>query len=187
MRKSSTGRGRRRRGLRTVAGAACLAVSACGHAAPAGGTGAAGEASASAAAGAGGVGNLGTGPTGQSTQGTASAGAGGSAAQIVSFRATQQPLCPIKGTSDAPFSQQARPVTLTWKVTGARGIALSIDMPDFYKTNHTGSYGSYGSTGTLSVNFSCDDTKQRTSHTYTLNTLSDPSKARSITVSAQSA
>lgn len=164
---------------------AALTLGACGHNAgkAAGGSGAlgAGPSGAPASASAG-TGNLGAGPAPSGAAG-ATRPAGPSGPQIVYFKVTGKPRCPVVGTSDAPFSAPAEPVVLAWQVTGASGVALSIDDPGFYNAHHSGGYGSYGAQASVSLSFPCGDiTKQQTTHTYTINTLGDGSRAKTLTV-----
>jgi hypothetical protein len=172
-----------------VLGIAAFALSGCGHAGSsgkAGGAGALGEGQASASASAGGVGELGSRGTPSPSTGTTSGNSGGGP-QIVYFKVAQQPLCPIVGTSAAPYSRPEQPVRLAWKVTGASGIALSIDDPTFFQQHHSGTYGSYGTQGTIDLSFPCatNTTKRTTTHTYTINTLGGNSKGKTISVTAQ--
>src|SRR5260221_10869417 len=55
--------------------------------------------------------------------------------RIVYFKVVQKPKCP-EGT--AVKRADAVPVIISWKVTGAKGVALSVDNP-----NQVGSYGDY--------------------------------------------
>ncbi|MET0233146.1 MAG: hypothetical protein ABW224_00760 [Kibdelosporangium sp.] len=97
-----------------------------------------------------------------------------------SISVKKQPLCPRTGTPDAPFTTPGQDVTITWKVTGATGAAISLDQP-----NHYGSYGSsYPASGELTLPFSCNNTPGKTSHTYTVWPAGNKSVSRSITVSA---
>jgi hypothetical protein len=167
-------------------GLTAFALAACGHSGttgPSGGAGAlgAGPSASASASGAGALGAAGT-PSPGTTSGNS-----GKGPQIAYFKVTQQPLCPITGTSDAPYSRKEQPVRLAWKVTGASGIALSIDDPDFFKQHHSGTYGSYGAEGTVELSFPCstDPNKRTVTHTYTINTLGDNSKGKTISVTAQ--
>jgi hypothetical protein len=165
-------------------GIAALALGAC-HSGSGGksGTGALAAASVDAtppSAGPSGIGMLG----GGGSAAPSSHAAAGPA--IVYFKVTQPPQCEIKGTSAAPFSRPEQPVRLAWKVTGASGVALSIDDPGFFKAHHSGSYHSYGPEGSVELSFPCTDTaKPSTTHTYTLDTLGDTTKEKTISVSAQ--
>jgi hypothetical protein len=172
----------------TALGVAALALSGCGHKSSggtSGGTGAFGAGQASASASAGGSGALGAGSPAPTRPSTADSG-GAPGPRIVSFTVKQHPQCAIVGTSAAPYSQPEKPVVLAWKVTGASGIALSIDDPNFFKKYHSGSWHNYGQEGTVELPFPCTDTtRQSTTHTYTLDTLGDNSKEKTISVTAQ--
>jgi hypothetical protein len=68
-------------------------------------------------------------------------------------------------------------------VSGASNVALSLDDPTFYMKNGAGSYGEFPSSGTIDFAFECDPTVlPNTTHTYTLNTVSKPSVAMTLTV-----
>jgi hypothetical protein len=83
--------------------------------------------------------------------------------RIVYFKVTQKPKCP-EGT--AVFRAPAVPVVITWKVTGATGIALSVDNPEL-----VGAYGSYGREGTETFMFSCNGSVGSVeTHVYTIYT-----------------
>jgi hypothetical protein len=87
--------------------------------------------------------------------------------RIVSFKITQQPKCP-EGT--AVFRAPAVPARIAWKVTGAGGVALSVDNP-----NLVGAYGNYETEGSLEFTFSCGGPVGSTeTHTYTINTFGGP-------------
>jgi hypothetical protein len=72
-------------------------------------------------------------------------------------------------------------------VTGATQVALSLDSPNFYAMNGgTGSIGEFAATDTADLSFQCDATVQpNTTHVYTLNTVSKPTVAKSITVTVR--
>ena len=111
-----------------------------------------------------------------------------SGARILTFDVKQKPSCPVIASSDSPFGAPGQDVILEWSVTGATGIALSIDNPDYYDMNHMGSYGSYGPTGEVDISFPCDQAQQpNTTHQYTLNTVggTGPSVSMTLKVSAQ--
>jgi hypothetical protein len=97
-------------------------------------------------------------------------------AQITTFKVTQQPLCAIPGTTDAPYHRDAQDIILAWQVTGATGVDLYLDG---------GLYGSYGATGNQQLYFACD-TKPKQSHTYKLVTKGGPGQpaTKSLTVTA---
>ena len=87
--------------------------------------------------------------------------------QIVQFKVTQQPRCP-EGT--AVVRAPSVPVRISWKVTGAGGVALSVDNPDL-----VGAYGNYETEGSLEFTFSCGGPIGSTeTHTYTINTFGGP-------------
>jgi hypothetical protein len=98
---------------------------------------------------------------------TTSPAATTSGPRIVSFKLTQQPRCP-EGT--AVFRAPAVPARIAWKVTGAGGVALSVDNPDL-----VGAYGNYETEGSLEFMFSCGGPVGSTeTHTYTINTFGGP-------------
>lgn len=125
----------------------------------------------------------GTGTGTGSGSGSGTGGGGGSnqdGAQIVSFTIVQQPRCP---TGTTKYETPAVPLKISWKVTGATGIALSVDDPD-----RVGSYGNYGTEGTLEFTFSCGGAVGSTeTHRYTLTTAggSGHPKAKTLTVSTK--
>jgi hypothetical protein len=122
-------------------------------------------------------GNGGNAGPGKST-GTHNGGTG--SAHIVSFTVVQQPRCP-SGTTK--YETPAVPAKISWKVSGATGIALSVDDPE-----RVGSYGSYGAEGTLEFTFSCGGPVGSTeTHTYTLTTTggSGHPKSKTLTVSTK--
>jgi len=92
----------------------------------------------------------------------------------------QQPACPVVGTTDAPFSTPGQPVVIGWKVTGTTKVALAMDG---------GLYGSdYGPEDQQAINFTCDTSKPKTSHTYTITTSGGgANKSQTITVTISSA
>jgi hypothetical protein len=107
-------------------------------------------------------------------------GGGQGGAQIVSFTIVQQPRCP-SGTTK--YETPAVPLKISWKVTGATGIALSVDDP-----HRVGSYGSYGTEGTLEFTFSCGGKVGSTeTHEYTLTTTGGTGhpKSKTLTVSTK--
>jgi len=113
--------------------------------------------------------------------GSGSGGGGGQGgAQIVSFTIVQQPRCP---TGTTKYETPAVPLKISWKVTGATGIALSVDDP-----HRVGSYGSYGTEGTLEFTFSCGGKVGSTeTHEYTLTTTGGTGhpKSKTLTVSTK--
>jgi hypothetical protein len=132
--------------------------------------------------------NRGGGSSGGSGSGSGGSSGGGKSTSSTSPPATatatisvkKQPLCPRQGTPDAPFSTPGQDVTITWKVTGASGAALSVDQPGLY-----GAYGSnYGASGELTLPFACGNKPGKTSHTYTVWPAGVKTVSKSITVSA---
>ena len=108
--------------------------------------------------------------------GSGGGGGTGGGAQIVSFTIVQQPRCP-SGTTK--YQTEAVPLKISWKVTGATGIALSVDDP-----HRVGSYGSYGAEGTLEFTFSCGGAVGSTeTHQYTLTTTGGTGHPKSKTLS----
>ncbi len=94
------------------------------------------------------------------------------------FKVTQKPRCP-EGT--AVFRAPAVPVTIVWKVTGATGVALSVDNPGL-----VGAYGTYGPEGTESFTFSCGgEVGSIETHVYTIYTTGgDPERRADLKASA---
>ena len=119
-------------------------------------------------------------PTPKSSTTPKSSPSAASGPVIVSFKVLQQPACPVVGTTDAPFSTPGQPVVVGWKVTGATKVALSMDG---------GLYGSdYGPEDQQALNFTCDTSKAKTSHTYTITTSGGgASRSQTITVTISSA
>lgn len=98
-------------------------------------------------------------------------------AVIASFEVTQQPRC-AEGT--AVVRAPAVPVIISWRVTGATGVALSVDNPQI-----VGSYGQYGPQESLELSFPCDGPVGSTvTHTYSITTVGGTGKARSRAISA---
>ncbi len=99
--------------------------------------------------------------------------------RIVYFKVTQQPRCP-EGT--AVFRAPAVPVIISWKVTGATGVALSVDNPDL-----VGAYGRYGPEGTETFTFSCGgEVNSIETHVYTIYTTGgDPQRRAEVRASAK--
>ena len=64
--------------------------------------------------------------------------------RIVSFAVTQQPSCP---EGDGPYRSPGSPAVVSWVVTGATSVTLSVDGP--------GAYGTYGPTGSVTLPFGC--------------------------------
>jgi hypothetical protein len=144
-----------------------------------------------------GGGSGGTGTTGTTGTGTTTRGSGGgsttrppapSGPRIVSFVVTQQPSCPIVGTTDAPFSKPGTDIKLSWNVTGGvKRVALSLDSPGFFQQYGTGSIDTYAPQGSVDLSFQCDPTDQpNTTHKYTLDTIGGgTSVEKTITVTKQ--
>lgn len=91
-----------------------------------------------------------------------------------------QPSCPVHGTPDAPFSSPGNDITIAWKVAGADQAALAVDNPKTYAA-----YGTYPAADQLTLPFTCDGTTGSTTHTYTIWPAGDPTKSKTITVSAR--
>jgi hypothetical protein len=130
--------------------------------------------------GTGGGSGTGTGTGTGTGSGTGSGTDTGGCPQIVSFTVAQQPRC---ATGTTQYETPAVPLKISWKVTGATGIALSVDDPD-----RVGSYGNYGTEGTLEFTFSCGGAVGSTeTHRYTLTTAggSGHPKAKTLTVSTK--
>jgi hypothetical protein len=100
--------------------------------------------------------------------------------QIVSFKVSKQPMCPVVGTPDAPYSAPGQDVTLSWKVTGATKVALSVDGPGIYQDN-------YKAEDSQQLSFGCDTSKPQSSHKYILTvTGGGVTKTQNLTVTIQS-
>jgi hypothetical protein len=100
--------------------------------------------------------------------------------QIVSFKASKQPMCPVVGTTDAPYSAPGQDVTLSWKVTGATKVALSVDGPGIYQDN-------YKAEDSQQLSFGCDTSKPQSSHKYILTVSGGGvTKTQTLTVTIQS-
>ncbi|GAA0931201.1 hypothetical protein [Virgisporangium aurantiacum] len=116
----------------------------------------------------------GTGTGTGSGSGDKNSGHGG--AQIVSFEIVQQPRC-ASGTTK--YETPAVPLKIRWKVTGATGVALSVDDP-----HRVGSYGSYGLEETMEFTFSCGGAVGSTeTHKYTITTTGGSGEPKSKTLS----
>lgn len=136
-----------------------------------------------------------TGPSGATSGDTTTPPGGGNAttapgasARIVQFDVKQQPMCPITPSSDSPFSSPGRDIVVEWHVTGATGIALSVDDTEFFSMHRSGSYGNYGPTGEAEIGFACGSSDgPTTTHKYTLNTTGGrgPSVEKTLTVTVQ--
>jgi hypothetical protein len=133
----------------------------------------------------GGTGGTGTGtatksPTPKATTTPKASPSTASGPQIVSFKVTHQPMCPVVGTPDAPYSAPGQDVTIAWKVTGATKVSLSVDGPGIYRDD-------YGLEDMQVLSFGCDTSKPQSTHTYTINTIGGgTSKSQKLTVSIQS-
>ena len=106
----------------------------------------------------------------------------------LSFSVSQQPACPIVGTSDAPFSKPGTNIILKWNATGGvKRVALSLDEPGFFKQYGTGSIDTYAPQGTVELSFQCDPTSQpNTTHKYTMDTIGGGTSVEiTITVTKQ--
>ncbi|GIJ44455.1 hypothetical protein Val02_13410 [Virgisporangium aliadipatigenens] len=115
------------------------------------------SASASASGRAGNGQGAGTGERTGSGRPSTTANTGTGAPKIVYFKLTKQPKC-------GPNGQGSVPAEISWKVTGATGIALSVDHPD-----KVGSYGNYEAEGSMEFPFSCGGQRTET-HTYRITT-----------------
>jgi len=94
--------------------------------------------------------------TGSTRPSTGASNASGSA-KIVFFDITRHPQCKAPGVSRSPAQ-------ISWKVTGATGIALSVD------TDKVGHYGEYGPEGKLDFPFTCGGTELTETHTFRITT-----------------
>ncbi len=104
-------------------------------------------------------------------------------ASVSYFKVTQQPSCPIVATSDAPYGKPGSDIVVSWSVSGASQVALSLDDAGFYAKYGTGSLADYPATGSAELSFQCDPTVQpNTTHVYYLNTVSKPTVLKTITV-----
>jgi hypothetical protein len=108
--------------------------------------------------------------TGGDNQGTGQGGQGthqDNGPQIVYFRFRQQPKCTASGP---------QPAIIEWKVSGATGVALSVDNPGI-----VGSYRKYsGITGSETLYVSCQPGGSE-SHVYTIYTTgSEPQRSSTL-------
>lgn len=92
---------------------------------------------------------------------------------IVSFAVTQQPSCP---EGDGPYRSPGSPAVVSWVVTGATSVTLSVDGP--------GGYGTYGTTGSVTLPFGCGAVGTTYTHTYMVTTNGGTGPAASRTISA---
>ncbi|MEJ3743382.1 hypothetical protein WEI85_08855 [Actinomycetes bacterium KLBMP 9797] len=115
-------------------------------------------------------------PTGKATPKQTTPPASPRGPRIVSFTISQQPRCP-QGTSEFPV--EGTPVTLSWKVTGADQVTLSVDGPGVYDT--------YGIEGSATINFPCaGEPGETVTHTYLLKTVGGGAvKSKQLTASAE--
>jgi hypothetical protein len=113
-----------------------------------------------------GAGDTGNGDTGNGNGGTTTKSptpkpstSAATGPKIVSFTVAQQPACPAKGPAPG-FYYAGQDVILSWKVTGAMDVALSVDGPGIY---HDG----YGLQDKQQLSFGCG-TSPQSKHTYLL-------------------
>ncbi|WP_157440684.1 hypothetical protein [Actinokineospora inagensis] len=100
--------------------------------------------------------------------------------KILSFTVVSKPACPVLAKPGAPYSNPGAPVVISWKVSGASGVAISVDSPNMY-----GSYGSdYPASGQLELQFPCDTTPGKTTHVYTVWPKDAKTVSQNLTVSA---
>jgi hypothetical protein len=112
--------------------------------------------------------------TGTTATGTGTHTAAPSAPKIISFTITQQPSCPVIGSTDAPESIPGQDIKVAWKTSGGvTKVALSMDDNGAnFKATGNGSQGNYAANGTMELPFECNPTVQPdTTHTYILNTI----------------
>lgn len=110
--------------------------------------------------------------------------------KIVELTWAQKPTCETVASSANPLEIPAKQGILEWKTSGGvTSVALSIDAPDFFKQNGTGSFASgLPANDQYPVNFECDPStnEQFTKHTYTIDTVGGgTSVEKSITYSTQ--
>ena len=99
---------------------------------------------------------------------------------IVYFKVSGNASCSESG----PGFSAPGTVTLTWKVTGATKVGLSINDPTFYSKNGKGSFDDYPATDTQTIPFSCNvSSGQTATNQYTLDTL-DGGAHKSMTIKA---
>lgn len=99
---------------------------------------------------------------------------------IVYFKVSGNASCSESG----PGFSAPGTVTLTWKVTGATKVGLSINDPTFYSRFGKGSFSDYPATDTQTIPFSCNVTTGETAtNQYTLDTL-DGGAHKSMTIKA---
>lgn len=178
-----------RAALIAATGTLALMAAACGASGNGSSAQAGTGASASPSAGAGEVttGDTGTGggtttsptpaksPTPKTNTTTAASGP-----QIVYFKVVGNASCSESG----PGFSAPGTVTLSWKVTGATRVGLSINDPTFYSKYGKGSFDNYPATDTETIPFSCNvQTGETATNQYTLDTL-DGGAHKSMTIKA---
>jgi hypothetical protein len=96
--------------------------------------------------------------------------------KIVSFTVTQQPACPAKGPAPTVY-YPGQDVILSWKVTGATKVALSVDGPGIYRDT-------YKLQDMEQLGFGCA-TSPQSKHTYLLTaTGNGKTTTQTLTVTA---
>jgi hypothetical protein len=99
--------------------------------------------------------------------------------KIVSFTVTQQPACPAKGPAPT-VNYPGQNVILSWKVTGATKVALSVDGPGIYRDT-------YKPEDMEELGFGCDTSQAQSKHTYLLTATGNGGTAtQSLTVTVPS-
>ncbi len=99
--------------------------------------------------------------------------------QIVSFAVVGNANC---GGSGPGYSSPGT-VTLSWKVTGANSVGLSIDNPEIIGGYHDG----YGLEGTETLPFACGRANATVTHRYTVAAVyPGATKTQTLNVSAVS-
>jgi hypothetical protein len=179
-----------RAALIAATGTLALMAAACGASGTSSSAQSGPSASASSSAGAGEVttGDAGTGGGGTTTSPTPAMSptpktnttTSASGPQIVYFKVSGNASCSESG----PGFSAPGTVTLTWKVTGATRVGLSINDPTFYSKNGKGSFDDYPATDTETIPFSCNVSSGATAtNQYTLDTL-DGGAHKSMTIKA---
>lgn len=122
-----------------------------------------------------------TSPTPKTSTTPKSSSSTASGPQIVSFKVEGNASCYESG----PDFSSPGTVTLSWKVTGATKVALSIDDPTFFSQHGTGTWESnLPATHTETLSFGCNaGNGVKTTHKYTLDTM-DGGAHKSMTISA---
>jgi hypothetical protein len=99
---------------------------------------------------------------------------------IVYFKVSGNASCSESG----PGFSAPGTVTLSWKVTGATKVGLSINDPTFYSRFGKGSFSDYPASDTQTIPFSCNvKTGETATNQYTLDTL-DGGAHKSMTIKA---